>query len=314
MTGPAARRDRVIGALCGIAVVLLFSSFTLISRLGLASSLQLMDIAALRFSISGVLMAPVLWHYGLSSVRWRDAAALAYCGGLGFALLAFTGFSLAPAAHGGVLLHGTLALTTFALGWITARTRATAGRAVGLMAISVGVVAMAWDSVAGSSGRQLLGDGALLLCVLQLVSLWVARPPTQPETRSLGVDGGGSVDVLLYTRLPDAARFGADDPNCKLEGVAAAGDISGRADQGGVNLRLQPRRRIAGRRGDGFVHRCGPLRDDHSRDLPARRDPKPRGTGGRCHRHGRHGRRYEELSEAFDARRLRSHALPLRSF
>jgi drug/metabolite transporter (DMT)-like permease len=122
-----------------------------------------MDIAALRFSIAGVLMSAVLWHFGLSGVRWRDAAALALCGGLGFALLAFTGFSLAPASHGGVLLHGTLALTTFALAWITSRSKATGGRAIGLLAILVGIVAMAWDSVSTSNGRQLLGDGALLL-------------------------------------------------------------------------------------------------------------------------------------------------------
>lgn len=149
--------------LCGVVVVVLFSSFTLVSRLGFSSSLQLADIAALRFSISGVFMAPVLWHYGLSGVRWRHAAALAFCGGLGFALLAFTGFSLAPASHGSVLLHGTLALTTFALSWMTMRTRASRGRAIGLLAILAGIAAMAWDSVATSSGRQLLGDGALLV-------------------------------------------------------------------------------------------------------------------------------------------------------
>ena len=163
VTQPAAGRDRVVGLLCGVAVVLLFSSFTLVSRLGFASSLQVMDIAALRFSISGVLMAPVLWHYGLSPVRLRDAAALALCGGLGFALLAFTGFSLAPASHGSVLLHGTLALTTFALARVVSRTKATRDRALGLVAILAGIVAMVWDSVAGSSVSQLLGDGALLL-------------------------------------------------------------------------------------------------------------------------------------------------------
>lgn len=62
-----------------------------------------------------------------------------------------------------VLLHGTLALTTFALAWTFSRTRATRGRTIGLLAILAGIAAMAWDSVAVSSGRQLLGDGALLL-------------------------------------------------------------------------------------------------------------------------------------------------------
>jgi drug/metabolite transporter (DMT)-like permease len=152
-----------VGVLCGIAVVVLFSSFTLVSRLGFSSSLHLMDIAALRFGVSGVLMAPVLWHYGLSGVRWRDAGALALCGGLGFALLAFTGFSLAPASHGSVLLHGTLALTTSALAYVALRSTPTRGRAIGLLAILAGVIAMMWDSTGTSSGGQLAGDVALLL-------------------------------------------------------------------------------------------------------------------------------------------------------
>lgn len=159
----AAKRERMVGMLCGGCVVILFSSFTLVSRFGFSTSLHPMDIAALRFGISGALMVPVLWHFGLPSIRWRDAMALSLCGGLGFALLAFTGFSLAPASHGSVLLHGTLVLTTFALVWITSQIRASRGLAIGLLGILAGIGAMAWDSAATSSGRQLLGDGALML-------------------------------------------------------------------------------------------------------------------------------------------------------
>ena len=106
-------RERRIGLACGLLSVLLFSSFTLVSRLGLSSRLQLVDLAALRFGIGGSLLLPALLRADLRSVTWRQATALALFGGLGFALLAYTGFSLAPAAHGAVLLHGTLPLFTF---------------------------------------------------------------------------------------------------------------------------------------------------------------------------------------------------------
>jgi drug/metabolite transporter (DMT)-like permease len=204
-----AKKDRLIGMLCGVIVVVLFSSFTLVSRLGFSSSLRLLDIAALRFFISGMLMAPVLWHYGLAGVRWVDAVALAFCGGLGFALLAFTGFSLAPASHGSVLLHGTLALTTFGLAWITSRTRATRGRAIGLLAILAGIAAMAWDSVAASSGRQLLGDVALLLASIS----WSAYGLL---ARHIGLKPAHSASIVavlsmcsflpVYLMLPGAGR------------------------------------------------------------------------------------------------------------
>lgn len=156
-------RTRTIGVLCGIGVVLLFSGFTLVSRLGFASSLKLMDIAALRFGIGGLVLLPVLLRYGFAGVRWYEAAALALSGGLGFALCAYTGFSLAPAAHGGVLLHGTLPLFTFAMGWIFMSVTTSGRRTLGLLAILLGILAMASDSLATSTVRQLWGDGALLL-------------------------------------------------------------------------------------------------------------------------------------------------------
>jgi drug/metabolite transporter (DMT)-like permease len=209
LTGGAATRDRVIGTLCAVMVVFLFSSFTLVSRLGFSSSLQVIDIAAIRFSISGVVLTPVLWRYGLSGVRWREAAALAFCGGLGFALLAFTGFSLAPATHGGVLLHGTLALTTSVLAWIGLRTPTTRGRMLGLLAILAGIAAMAWDSVATSSGHQLLGDCALLLASFS----WSAYGLL---ARQLGLSSAHTASIVTvlsmccfmptYLMLPGAGR------------------------------------------------------------------------------------------------------------
>ena len=44
----------------------LFSRFTLVSRFGLATSLKLPDIAALRFGVGGLLLVPALIRYGLS--------------------------------------------------------------------------------------------------------------------------------------------------------------------------------------------------------------------------------------------------------
>jgi drug/metabolite transporter (DMT)-like permease len=157
------RHTRLIGIACGIVIVFLFSGFTLVSRLGFASSLKLIDIALLRFSIGGLLLLPVLLRRGFSGIRPRDAAALAFFGGLGFALCAYTGFMLAPASHGAVLLHGTLPLFTFLLAWRMSSVKVSAGRRAGLIAIALGILAMAWDSVAASTPRQLLGDGALLL-------------------------------------------------------------------------------------------------------------------------------------------------------
>ncbi len=156
-------RARTIGVLCALAIVFLFSGFTLVSRLGLSSHLNPIDVAALRFGVAGLILLPVLLKHGLAGLTWRQALALAFFGGWGFALFAFTGFALAPAAHGGVLLHGALPLFTFVIGLLAAPMPASRWRTVSLVAILTGILAMAWDSTIGATRSQLLGDGALLL-------------------------------------------------------------------------------------------------------------------------------------------------------
>lgn len=156
-------RERLAGTSCALASVLLFSSFTLASRLGFSSSLTLPDLAALRFGIGGLLLLPVLLRHGLHRVEWRAAAALAFFGGLGFALLAYAGFRLAPAAHGAVLLHGTLPLSTRLVARVAGQRSEVPQRRAGIVLIGAGVVLMAWDSLAAASPRQLVGDGFLLL-------------------------------------------------------------------------------------------------------------------------------------------------------
>lgn len=216
------RRNRFIGISCGVAVVLLFSAFTLVSRLGFASSLTLADIAALRFIIAGVLMLPVLFQYGLSGVRWRDAAALAFTGGLGFALLAYAGLYLAPAVHGAVLLHGTIPLFTFVLVWVATSPTVETRRGLGLSAIALGILAMVVESIASSTPRQLLGDVALLLASVS----WSAYGLL---ARRIGLAPAHSASIVavlsmccflpLYLVLPGKAILFAPWRELVLQGV-----------------------------------------------------------------------------------------------
>ena len=111
------RPTAVVGFFCAVAVVVLFSGFTRVSKLGFASSLGLTDMAALRLGIGGVLLLPVLLHYGLAGVAWRDALALAFTGGLGFALFAFAGFALAP-AHGASIVAVISMCVYLPLSWV----------------------------------------------------------------------------------------------------------------------------------------------------------------------------------------------------
>lgn len=101
-----------MGPFAAAGVVVLFVGFVLVSKLGLGNALAPMDLAAIRFAVAGILMAPVLFKHRLMGLRLGQACLLAGSGGLGFALFAYWGMSLAPANHGSALIHGTLPLTT----------------------------------------------------------------------------------------------------------------------------------------------------------------------------------------------------------
>lgn len=196
------------GWLFGVCSVVLFSTFTLVSRLGLGSSLAIWDLAALRFGIAAILLAPVLRRYGLAGVAPADAARLALFGGVGFALLAYTGFTLAPAAHGAVLLHGTLPLTTFAI----LRGRGAGYRRRGLVLVAAGVALMARDSVVGASIRQLVGDGALVLasCTWSAYGITSRRLELRPiHAVAIVVACSACVYLPIYIALRGGALLAA---------------------------------------------------------------------------------------------------------
>ena len=215
-------RERLIGASCATLSVLLFASFTLASRLGFSSRLQLADLAALRFGIGGTLLFPALLRADLRRVAWRDAGALALFGGLGFALLAYAGFSLAPAAHGAVLLHGTLPLFTYVILRATAQGSGSAHRPAGLLLIAAGIALMAYDSLAGASPRQLLGDGFLLLASLFWSSYGVlSRRLGLPATSGAAIVGVLSLCAFLpfYAVWPVKALFTVGPRELLLQAV-----------------------------------------------------------------------------------------------
>lgn len=203
----------MIGTLCATLSVLLFSSVTLVSRVGYSSSLTLPDILALRFGIGGALLLPMLLRYGLAGVQWRDALRLCFLGGLGFALLAYSGFALAPAAHGAVVLHGTLSLTTFML--TPASQRVVSRMAlVGFALIGVGIALIAVSSVTGLP-RQLLGDGLLLLASFCWSAYGIqARRMDRPPAQTAAIVAVFSMCCFLpvYVCLPGTHLFQADVP------------------------------------------------------------------------------------------------------
>lgn len=218
----ASNRDRLVGYLSVAGVLSLFTSFILVSRLGMEQSLTVMDLAALRFGIGGLILAPVVLRHGLSGLAWWRAAILASVGGLIFAQLAYAGFLLAPASHGTAFLHGSLPLFTYLVLLALPGVRPDRRALPGVLAIALGVLLLAWDSLVEVSAEQLLGDGLLCLAgVLWSVYGVLAGRWGLPAIRSAAIVATLSMCAYLpiYALLPGPGLLAADWRQVLLQGL-----------------------------------------------------------------------------------------------
>ena len=136
-----------LGVGCAVAVLCIWSSFILIARSSARHTLTPFDLAFVRFVFSGLLILPLLaWRArrgrllgaALGGLSLGRSMALGLIAGVGYCTLAYSAFFLAPAAHGAVLLPGSLPLWTALLAAALVGERVTVVRAAGLAIILLG--------------------------------------------------------------------------------------------------------------------------------------------------------------------------------
>lgn len=107
------------GYLLLLITMLIWGSFTLMSRLGAKQDLTAWDITALRFATAFVVLMPIqLWRRELKFLLDKRVLWLALLGGIGYSCAVYSGFSYAPAAHAAIWLNGFLPLATAISAWI----------------------------------------------------------------------------------------------------------------------------------------------------------------------------------------------------
>jgi drug/metabolite transporter (DMT)-like permease len=154
----AASRELWIGFAAALGVVVMWTSFQLISRAGVQSTLTPYDLTSLRFGIGAIVMLPFALRLGLGNLTLGRALVLAALAGPGFALFAYSGFTFAPAAHGGAILSGTVSMFAAVFGWIVLRERLSMLQASGLSILLGGVALLAGDAFGDGPPDQWIGD------------------------------------------------------------------------------------------------------------------------------------------------------------
>lgn len=160
------RKKLIEGYLAAGATLVCWTCFSLITRMGGKSPLTPWDIFALRLITATLVLLP---FGGLPAGAWRDRRLwlLTVLSSLLYCPLAYSGFKLAPAAHGAILLSGMQPFLISSVAWLLFRTIPSRMRLLGLILISTGIGCAAMLYFNAWSPQTAFGD---LLIFLSSVS------------------------------------------------------------------------------------------------------------------------------------------------
>jgi len=166
---------------CAIITIAIWTSFIVVARLMALQSLTPLDIVLCRILGAALVLLP--WGYvmvrqmrakgqGASSSLWisplplKLTVLLCLFGGVCYAVLAYSAFTFAPAAHGSVLMPGLLPLSTALLSVLLLGETLNRGRKIGLGLILSGGLLVGgislWQAYTDSASGSLVWKGDVL--------------------------------------------------------------------------------------------------------------------------------------------------------
>ena len=171
------RRGHLLAGL----VILIWTGFILVSRLGGTGALTPFDVVAIRLGTAALAVLPLWLHSGRTARVDAKVAALTLTGALGYTLLTYSAFRLAPAAHAGILLSGFQPFAMALCVWLVTGEKPSRRRWLGIAIIGVGGATLGYgvftNGLATWRGDALFVGGSLCWALYTvLVRHWRMSP------------------------------------------------------------------------------------------------------------------------------------------
>lgn len=159
----SASRIRMTGFAWAALTVMIFSGWFVVTRFGVTRELRIWDIAALRFGIGAVLLAPAVVRRGsrLSAAGWGEGLIFAVLWGVPFVLLVALGLKLTSAAQAASVAPTLMPVFAGVFAWGFLRERQGRLRWLGYAAIVTGLVFLVVAGAAAHGAPDIRGIAAL---------------------------------------------------------------------------------------------------------------------------------------------------------
>jgi len=213
LSGPESRARTALAVGAAALAMLIYASQFVLSRWSMQRTLSLWDLAALRFTVAGLLSLPVVIRQRPDgAVAWRRLVVLSIAAGAPYTLIMYAGLVVAPAAQGAVIITGVTPVATTALAWLWFGQRPGPARMAGLGLIVVGLALVGWPGLTGGAhawlGDALFGVAGVLFALFTVGARhWRIDP--LPATAAVWVLALPYVPIygaLAGSRVLDAPR------------------------------------------------------------------------------------------------------------
>src|SRR3569623_1622163 len=193
----------IIGVASGIGAALAWAAGFAVAKHGIVVGFTPADLAIHRYFWTGILLIPLVFHYGINDVGgigWGRGFVLAALSGPTQALVAYTGFILVPFGHGTTIQPATAALAGILLAAVLLKERLSASRLVGAVTITAGLIVFGIESVATIGPHGIGGD----LLFATAGALWAMFGILLRQWRVAGMRVAAAVglmSVLVYAPI-----------------------------------------------------------------------------------------------------------------
>ncbi|WP_088158545.1 DMT family transporter [Achromobacter xylosoxidans] len=166
------------GVLCGLAVALIWSGWSVATRYAVTTSLGPYDVTFLRFGVSGLLLWPILVRKGLGiqQIGIPRLVVMVLGAGVPFMLLGSVGMQFAPASHVATLMIGMMPIWVAVLSEVLFHERFTRKQLGGMGVVIAGVLCIGgYSLIANRAAGEWRGDFLFLLAGLFFAGFTVAQ-------------------------------------------------------------------------------------------------------------------------------------------